>query len=420
MSAPTTALPPSCSASPSWEVAAHQERVALERGMREWMLVEFNGRAAIYWITPKAAHALIVRLFRKKPWSMNTTNPGHAGVGGQSFMGQRDGSISRRRAAKELQQARRRHPLEFTFVREPLQQLISSAAQLHSCIKEIECFNTRVRKSAWWGSDPSIREACAAITAEGHMDTARRVLRLMNMSMGHEAPTCHVDCAPFSERKRNMRRCSRHIWPQTAGYGFDDQGARRLQFVGRIERFREDWERLLTVLSDDANHTTFRKLVTRKVNRRPHPAALGKGGSEWSKLRQEPLVRTWLHSMVKVGIAPWQCSSPAYCATSGRTWWSWAAPRSQGEASPLGAQPLVASGARASRLQSRRFHRVWDHPGSGTTTAASTTRGRGLLSRSSRRSTGRRRSNEVLCVRLYLTSFRDVIPNSRVVSVCEI
>ena len=111
------------------------------------------------------------------------------------------------------------------------------------------------------------------------------------------------------------------------------------------------------MLGDDANHTAFRKLVTRKVNRRPHPAALGKGGSEWSKLRQEPLVRTWLHSMVKVGIAPWQCSSPAYCATSGRTWWSWAAPRSQGEANPLGAQPLVASGARASRLQSRRFYR---------------------------------------------------------------
>ena len=95
-----------------------------------------------------------------------------------------------------------------------------------------------------------------------------------------------------------MRRCSRHIWPQTAGYGFDDQGASRLQFVGRIERFREDWERLLTVLGDDANHMDFRKLVTRKVNRRPHSAALGKGGSEWSKLRQEPLVRTWLHSMV--------------------------------------------------------------------------------------------------------------------------
>ena len=293
--------------------------------MREWMLVEFNGRAAIYWITPKAAHTLIVRLFRKKPWSMNTTNPGHAGVGGQSFMGQSNGSLSRRGAAEELRQARQRHPLEFTFVRDPLQQLISSAAQLHSCIKD-DC--RRVANVNW--------TSCAAITAQRHMDTARRVLRLVNMSMGHEAPT-----------SENMRRCSRHIWPQTAGYGFDDQGARRLQFVGRIERFREDWERLLTVLGDDANHTAFRKLVTRKVNRRPHPAALGKGGSEWSKLRQEPLVRTWLHSMVKVGIAPWQCSSPAYCATSGRTWWSWAAPRSQGEASPLGAQPLVALGARA-------------------------------------------------------------------------
>ena len=274
MSAPTTALPPSCSASPSWEVAAHQERVALERGMREWMLVEFNGRAAIYWITPKAAHTLIVRLFRKKPWRMHRTHPGHAGFGGQGFMGESNGSISRRGAAKELQQARRRHPLEFTFVREPLQQLISSAAQLHNCIKSFSEANT----------------------TKGPMDTARRVLRLMNMSMGHEAPTCDVDCVPNA--RLDMRRCARHIWPQTAGYGFDDQGARRLQFVGRIERFREDWERLLTVLGDDANHTAFRKLITRKVNKRPHPAALHKGELEWSKLRQEPLVRTWLHSMV--------------------------------------------------------------------------------------------------------------------------
>ena len=90
-------------------------------------------------------------------------------------------------------------------------------------------------------------------------------------------------------------------------------------------------------------------------------------------------------------VAPWQCSIPVHCATSGRTWrWPWAARRSQGEASPLGAQPLIALGARASRLQSRRFHRRWDHPGSGTTTTASTTRGRRLPSRSSRISTGRR------------------------------
>ena len=274
-----------------------------------WMLVEFNGRAAIYWITPKAAHTLIVRLFRKKPWAMLTTHPGHAGFGGTGWLGELNGSISRRGAAKDLQQARRRQPLEFTFVREPLQQLISSAAQLHNCIREVNCFKKWKPASRGGG-----REECAAITAGGHMDTAQRVLRLMNMSIGHEAPTCGHACAPISgsgweERKEILRRCSRHIWPQTAGYGFDDQGTSRLHFVGRIERFREDWERLLTVLGDDANHTAFRKVVTRKVNKRPHSAPLGKGGAEWSKLRQEPLVRTWLHSTVKV--APWQCSSSA-------------------------------------------------------------------------------------------------------------
>mgnify|MGYP006188326177 FL=1 len=390
MSALTTARPPSCSSSPSWEVAAHKERVGLERGMREWMLVEFNGRAAIYWITPKAAHTLIVRLFRKKPWSTISTHPGHAGFGGVGWMGELNGSISRRGAAKELHQARRRQPLEFTFVREPLQQLISSAAQLHNCIKVVNCFKNWKSES-----DGGSQESCAAITAEfeRHMDSAPRVLRLMNMSIGREAPRCNAACANFSgsgweQRKESLRRCARHIWPQTAGYGFDDQGASRLQFVGRIERFREDWERLLTVLGDDANHTAFRKVVTRKVNKRPHPAALGQGGSEWSKLRQEPLVRTWLHSMVKV--APRQCSSSAPGPPQ-------SAPGGPGQLGTPRKRPThwapsrCLRGARASRRASKAADfTAFDHPGSSTTTRASTTRGRRILSRSLRSSTGRR------------------------------
>ena len=287
----------SCSTSPSWQVAAHKERVALERGMRQWTLVEFNGRPAIYWITPKAAHTLIVRLFRKQPWRVLETYPGHAGFGGIGWMGERNDTISRKGAAKELQQARRRQPLEFTFVREPLEQLISSAAQLHRCINAMSCL-TLSRMSLKPNSRISTAQAaCVASKAEGHMTTAHRVLRLLNMSIGHEAPTCkprNVTCKPGSITEEDMRRCARHIWPQSVGYAFDSQGASRLHFVGRIERFREDWERLLTVLGDDANHTAFRKLVTRKVNRRSHPPALSQGGLEWGKLRQEPLVRSWL------------------------------------------------------------------------------------------------------------------------------
>ena len=317
---------------------------------------------------------------------MLTTHPGHAGFGGTGWLGELNGSISRRGAAKDLQQARRRQPLEFTFVREPLQQLISSAAQLHNCIREVNCFKKWKPASRGGG-----REECAAITAGGHMDTAQRVLRLMNMSIGHEAPTCGHACAPISgsgweERKEILRRCSRHIWPQTAGYGFDDQGTSRLHFVGRIERFREDWERLLTVLGDDANHTAFRKVVTRKVNKRPHSAPLGKGGAEWSKLRQEPLVRTWL--LQHGQSSPLAVLQLGSCASAGRAWWPWAAQHSQGETQPLGAQllPRLLGLAATKAADVTTF----DHPGSSTTTPASTTRGRRLLSRSTRRSTGLR------------------------------
>ena len=346
--------------------------------MREWMLLEFNGRPAIYWITPKAAHTLIVRLFRKKPWSVIAKHPGHAGVHGIGWMGELNESISRRGAAKELQRARRQRPLEFTFVREPLQQLISSAAQLHHCINEAEC--SVASRSLKGGA-----EACAAITAEGHLDNATRVLRLLNMSIGHEAPTCTVACAPKSTARgqlmNDLRRCSRHLWPQAAGYGFDGQGASRLQFVGRIERFREDWERLLTALGDGANHTAFRKVLTRKVNKRKHAAALWQGGSEWRKLRQEPIVRTWLaqHGQRSPLAVLWL----GYCATtSGRAWWPGMAWLSQGEAQPLGAQPLPQVPDRAG-LETADLA-ASNHPGSGRTTTASTIRGRRVLLRSLR------------------------------------
>ena len=102
-----------------------------------------------------------------------------------------------------------------------------------------------------------------------------------------------------------------------------------MQFVGRIERFREDWERLLTALGDGANHTAFRKVLTRKVNKRKHAAALWQGGSEWRKLRQEPIVRTWLaqHGQRSPLAVRWL----GYCATtSGRAWWPGMAWPSQG------------------------------------------------------------------------------------------
>ena len=87
-------------------------------------------------------------------------------------------------------------------------------------------------------------------------------------------------------------------------------------------------------------------------------------------------------SMVKA--APWQCSSSA----AGRAWWPWAAQHSQGETQPLGAQllPRLLGLAATKAADVTTF----DHPGSSTTTPASTTRGRRLLSRSTRRSTGLR------------------------------
>ena len=47
----------------------------------------------------------------------------------------------------------------------------------------------------------------------------------------------------------------------------------------------------------------------------------------------------------------------APCASSARAWRIWAARHSQGEAPPTGRQ-ANPSGSHASRLQSRRFHRL--------------------------------------------------------------
>ena len=156
-----------------------------------------------------------------------------------------------------------------------------------------------------------------------------------------------------------------------------------MQFVGRIERFREDWERLLTALGDGANHTAFRKVLTRKVNKRKHAAALLQGGSEWSKLRQEPIVRTWLaqHGQRSPLAVHWL----GYCATtSGRAWVPGMGWPSQGEAQPLGAQPLPQVPDRAGLQKQIAYLAASDHPGSGRTTTASTIRGRPVLLRSSR------------------------------------
>ena len=93
--------------------------------------------------------------------------------------------------------------------------------------------------------------------------------------------------------------------------------------------------------------------------------ALAANGCGLPELRPEQLDEAAanpevLHAVLRNGVVkvpPSAVPEMGSCASSGRAWRLWAARHSQGEA-PATERPATASGARASRLQSRRFHRL--------------------------------------------------------------
>ena len=104
----------------------------------------------------------------------------------------------------------------------------------------------------------------------------------------------------LSDRKQGLTidHCARHIWPQSWGYAFEPRGVGRLDFMGRMERFDEDWAKLVAALeartaggvAPPTPARMTRPNVQRHVHRRVHAEYLKEGGEGYAALAREPFL----------------------------------------------------------------------------------------------------------------------------------
>lgn len=327
-----------CATHPEWPDASRAVRVGLEHGMREWVHAQYNGSAdVLYWQTPKAAHTLIMRLLRKPPWRIMGIGEGHDGTDGSPWMAwYPNRSVTMQAVEANLQDVLRKRPLEFTFVREPLGHLISSAGQLHVCLRKAQCDGIdRTRAYDTEEIRAQANQSCARELRRGSYPSGPdRVIELLTMAAGNTKLPCNrapYSCQPWNESiyppwksgnltgrpkhpwchqlscspgnlYEQVRRCARHMWPQSSGYGFDPaRGPTRLHFVGRVEQLRSDWERLLARLGDPA-HKAFDRLKTRHVNQRRVVQKLAPSSPGRLELERHPLVAKWLAKDLACGF----------------------------------------------------------------------------------------------------------------------
>ena len=264
-----------CHPQPTWTDAAPAVRAILEKGTREWVHfnVTGNSRSLLYWVTPKAAHTTILRLLRRPPFQPAPS--------------------------RTLQEALTARPIEFTFVREPLELLISAAAQVNHCIMTtqpgIELF----------GVPRAIRSADNVTTALG-MFIRNRLFEEPQLFLDFLAsrPSLVPPSHPLKRLenfsvgrlklwRNGIMECVRsHLRPQTSGYAFDTAlGVNRLHFVGRVRAMEADWATLLQLL----NLTTLAMVKVPSGNRRKLAASLQPQGAEWRKLELDAAVRRHIH-----------------------------------------------------------------------------------------------------------------------------
>tara|TARA_B110001452_G_scaffold153208_1_gene127467 strand:- start:1659 stop:2531 length:873 start_codon:yes stop_codon:yes gene_type:complete len=254
-------------------------RLALERGMREHIYTEFRTNGVVvpvvYWITPKAAHTLIANhKLTRGPWRTLNVSLGHFGVDRTHY-----GTAVKVTAATDVleQFVAERQPFEFTFVRDPVFHLVSAAAQVLDCARRLFCicaFCTPPRLPPAVCPQPLTNASTVLYYAE----MALRNLTLSDNPSG-----------------RTIDSCARHLWPQGWGYAFDPRGAARLDFVGKMETFEEDWTALEAALraraAGQAETQRTKPAAHKHVNSRRHATDLKQGGDEYALLEQDPLVR---------------------------------------------------------------------------------------------------------------------------------
>ena len=268
-----------CHRRPTWSAASRTTRSLMEQGVREWLHFDVAGgdRSVIYWVTPKAAHTSIMHLLRRPPFRLSGIT-----------------NLSKALALK---------PFEFTFVREPLQLLISAAGQLHHCLM--------------------LTQPGVSLLGSGHVLANADDVKLMLDLFFRDDLQGSFGLGPFRNTSQlgklknfslwrlkswatGMRNCARdHLRPQVSGYNFDrQQGVARLHFVGRVERLREDWQAMLNELSVASGPVRIPNKNSRKATL---PSGLRPSGVEWRRLESDATVRHHL-------AWDWQCFDASFFA----------------------------------------------------------------------------------------------------------
>ena len=131
--------------------------------------------------------------------------------------------------------------------------------------------------------------------------------------------------------------------------GYVDDDAARPPHISRA-RVAIAWLHALLARADGANCGLYARAVLATCVINPAGALLLGGMG----LNQLLLALQHGHShRTRLAVA-----ELGYCASSGHSWWLWAARHSQGEGRAARC-PAIASSARVRRPQSRRFHRLW-------------------------------------------------------------
>ena len=260
---PTCQLNRSC-ASPTFPAAQPQVRSLLEHGQRPYVLARMLGsnRSVVYWLTPKAAHLKILRLMRKPPFVISGVASQRSALGEASHMLEGACRGAECRDPELISFLRQQPPpLEFTFMREPIGYLISAAAQALRLIVNYDCVDRADRPWAWRAPDSAadvVRVLQFALTddlwATGGLGANRsNMIGIGRNARRQEIYRKQCNNKEVANARVVLRSAVRHVFPQTAGYGWDpEQGVKRLHFVGRTEAFAADWRRLLQQLGHDS------------------------------------------------------------------------------------------------------------------------------------------------------------------------
>ena len=166
-------------------------------------------------------------------------------------------------ATAMLEAALAHAPLEFTFVRDPLAQLVSAAGQLRQCITSNREGRRHFGNRTWLSGQAS------------------EVVELLGYMTQRTAPRV---------RRFETQDCAAHLFPMAAGYTFaGSPGLGRLRFVGRVEQLDADWAHLLTLLGLTAAYP-----AARHTNKRSAPLQLRRGGKAYAELAAHESVRAHL------------------------------------------------------------------------------------------------------------------------------